>query len=128
MNVLLTDTLEQLHPMKPDRIYPYLVKRGAGRTRAGAGPSGLDADGWRRILMAKEFGNSSIDLCTAIAEVIKKLCTADNLSPSLEEFLVCHLIPLDKSPGLGPIGIGEILHWIASKVIVTLTANLRFSF
>ena len=109
--------------MKPNAIYPYLVKRGAGTTRAGAGPSGLDADGWRRILMEKEFGNSSIDLCTAIAEVIKKQCTADNLSPSLEEFLVCHLIPLDKSPGLGPVGIGEILHWI-----VTLTANFRFSF
>ena len=75
--------------------------------------------------MAKQFGNSSIDLCTTIAEVIKKQCTADNLSPSLEDFLVCHLIPLGKNPGLDPIGIGEILYWIAGKVIVT--HNRKFS-
>ena len=76
---LLTDTPEQVHPKKFDAIIANLVKRAAVRTRGGAGPSGLDANGWRRILITKQSGTSSTDLCKAIAEVIKKLCTTDNL-------------------------------------------------
>ena len=119
LDVLLTDTLEQVHPIKFDAIDADLVKRAAVRTRGGAGPSGLDADGWRRLLITKQFGTSSTDLCKAIAEVIKKLCTVDNLSPSSEPFLAYRLIPLDKNPGLRPIGTGEIFRRIAGKVIVS---------
>ena len=118
-DVLLTDTPEQVHPIKFDVIYADLVKRAALRRRGGAGPSGLDAEGWRRILITKQSGTSSTGLCKAIAEVIKKLCTTDNLSPSLEPFLACRLIPLDKDPALRPTGIGEILRRIAGKVIVS---------
>ena len=107
LDVLLTDTPEQVHPIKFDVINADLSKRAAVRTRGGAGPSGLDADGCRRILITRQFVTSSTDLCKAIAEVIKKLCITDNLSPSLEPFLACHLIPLDKTSGLCLIGIGE---------------------
>ena len=50
---------------------------------------------------------------------MKKPCSTDNLSPSLKPFLACRLIPLDKNPGLRSTGIGEILRWIAGKVIVS---------
>ena len=119
LDVLLTDTPEQVHPMKFDAIDADLIKGAAVRTRSGAGPSGLNANGWRRILITKQFGTSSTDLCKAIAEVIKKLCATDSLSSSLEPFLACRLISLDKNPGLRPIGIGEILRRIAGKVIVS---------
>ena len=118
MGVLLTDTPEQVHPIKFVVINTDLVKRTAVRTKGGAGPSVLDADGWRRILITKQFGTSSTDLCKAIAEVIKKLYTT-HVSPSLEPFLACRLIPLDKNPGLHPISIREILCGIAGKVIVS---------
>ena len=36
----------------------------------------------------------------------------------MEAFLACRLIPLDKNPGLSPIGIGEVLRQIAGKVVV----------
>ena len=49
LDVLLTDTPEQLHPIKFDAIDADLVKRAAVRARGGAGPSGLDADGWRGL-------------------------------------------------------------------------------
>ena len=106
MDVLLKDTPEQVYPIKFDTIDADLVKKSAVRTRGGAESSGLDADGWRKILIAKH-------------EVIKKLCTANNLSLLLEPFLAFRLIPLDKNPGLRPIGIGEILRWIAGKVVVS---------
>ena len=119
MDVLLTDTPEQVYPIKFDAIDANLVKRAAVRTRGGAGPSGLDADVWRRILITKQFGTSSTDLGKAFPEIIKKLCTADNLLPSLEPFLACRLIPLAKNPGLRPVGIGEILRRITGKVMVS---------
>ena len=53
------------------------------------------------------------------AKVIKKLYTIKNQSPSLEAFLVNHLIPLNKNPGLRPIGVGKVLGCIAEEVIVS---------
>ena len=51
--------------------------------------------------------------------MIKKLCTVENQSTSLEAFLGNRLIPLDKNPGLRPIGNCEVLQLIAGKVIVS---------
>ena len=51
--------------------------------------------------------------------MIKKLCTVENQSKSLEAFLANQLIPLDKIPGLRPTGVGEVLRRIAGKVIVS---------
>ena len=79
----------------------------------------MDVDGWKRFLISKQSGKTSIDLCKAFAEVIKKICSIENQSASLEAFLACRLIPLDKNPGLRPIGIGEVLRRIAGKVVVT---------
>ena len=78
----------------------------------------MDADGWKRILTSKQFAESSTDLCTAIANIIKKLCIERDLANTLEAFLSCHRIPLDKNRGLGPIGVGEVLRRIVGKVIV----------
>ena len=117
--ILLTDTPETIHPIKFESIDVEKIQKAAVKTQGGSGPSGMDADGWKRILTSKQFGKSSIDLCKAFAEVIKKICSIENQSASLEAFLACRLIPLDKNPGLRPIGIGEVLRRIAGKVVVT---------
>ena len=39
---------------------------------------------------------------------------------SIEVFVTCWLIPLDKNPGLRPIGVREILCRIIGKVIVSV--------
>ena len=117
--IMLPDKPEEIHPIKFDSIDAENVRKAALKTRGGAGPSGLDADVWKRIFTSNQFGDSTGDLCKTFAEVIKKLCTAENQSTSLEAFLANRLIPLDKNPGLRPIGVGEVLRRIAGKVIVS---------
>ena len=43
-----------------------------------------------------------------------------SVSVSIEAFVTCLLIPLDKNPGSQPIGVGEILRRIIRKVIVSV--------
>ena len=117
--ILLTDTPETIHPIKFESIDVEKIQKAAVKTQGGSGPSGMDADGWKRILTLKQFGKSSIDLYRAFAEVIKEIYSIENQSASLEAFLACWLIPLDKNPGLRPTGIGEALRHIAGKVVVT---------
>ena len=38
---------------------------------------------------------------------------------SLETFVARRLIPLDKNPGLRPIGIGEMRRRLAGKIVVS---------
>ena len=70
-------------------------------------------------MTSNQFVNSSNDLCKTFAEVIKKFCTREDLSSSLEALLACRLIPLNKNSGFRPIGISEVLRRIASKVVVS---------
>ena len=39
---------------------------------------------------------------------------------SIEVLVTCRLIPLDKSPGIRPIGVGEVLRRIIGKAILTV--------
>ena len=117
--IMLPDKPEEIHPIKFDSNDAENVRKVALKTRGGAGPSGLDADGWKRVFTSNQFGDSTDDLCKIFAEVIKKLCTVENQPTSLEAFLANRLIPLDKNPGLRPIGVGEVLRRIAGKVIVS---------
>ena len=79
----------------------------------------MDTDGWKRILTSKQFAESSTDLCTTIANMIKKLCIDKDLANTLEAFLSCRIIQLEKNLGLRPIGVGEVLTRIVGKVIVS---------
>ena len=133
----LTETtlklLKQKHPeevLLPDKPEVFIksnskisiliqIRKAVLKTKGDSGPSGMDADGWKWILTSKQFAESCTDLCTTIANLIKKLCVEKDLVNTLETFLSCHLIPLDKNPGLRPIGVGEVLRRIVRKVIVS---------
>ena len=121
-SVMLSDVPERIHPVKFEVIDAEMVRKATMKTRGGSGPSSLDADGWKRILLSENFGESSSDLCQTLAKVTKNLCT-DKLSTSLEGFLACRLIPLNKNPALRPIGVGEVLRRITGKVIASVVHN-----
>ena len=118
----------EVHPIVFDSINADSVRSAALNTHGGAGPSGVDADGWRHILVSRNFGLASEELREAFAAMIKILCTEkvelvtsnDHVTSSIEAFLACRLIPLDKRPGVRPIGVGEVLRRIAGKVFMSV--------
>lgn len=121
-DVLLPDEPSIVHQIRYKCIDAEAVRKAAIRTKGGSGPSGIDADGWRRILASNNFGESSDSLCETFSKVIRKLCSSKEDSASLEAFLACRLIPLDKNPGLRPIGVGES----RAKVLYLLYAMISF--
>ena len=102
------------------------IASAALKTKGGAGPSGHDANGWRRMIISKNYGKTGKDLRTAIAKMTQLLCTREvrlienTTKTTIEAFTANRLIPLLKNPsGIRPIGIGEVLRRIIGKAIVT---------
>ena len=63
---------------------------------------------------------SSKNLCEALSDIGKRLCTEEVNPLYLQPYNSSRLIPLDKAPGIRPIGIGETLRRIIGKSIMTL--------
>ena len=106
------------HPVRFESLTGDVVRRVALNTHGAAGPSGVDADTWRR--MCTGFGGASGELCEAMATCARRLATTFVDPASLEAYLACRLIPLDKNPGVRPIGIGEVLRRILGKAILSM--------
>ena len=126
--ILLPPTAEEPEAVIFEEISGISVYNAAKKLQGSGGPTLIDADGWRHILCSRSFGNSSTDLCDAIAELAKKLCRDDINPDVMHELIANRLIPLDKgedkqgNPGVRPIGIGEILRRLIGKVVV---GNIR---
>ena len=104
------------HPVVFDALDASVVRAAALRTVGAAGPSGVDAREWRRLCTS--FHDASDELCAAIALFARRLCTT-YLSPDiLSPFLACRLIALDKSPGVHPIGVCEVVRCIVAKAVL----------
>ena len=99
----------KVEPVIFNNIDGKLIQACAKRTAGAAGPSGLDSDGWKRILCSKQFGKKTDELCDAIALMGRRLCTSYIDPALLQPYVACRLIPLDKKPGVRPVGIGEVL-------------------
>jgi len=116
---LLHGPIKNVNPIIYDEIDESLVFKAANKTDGAAGPSKLDGDEWKKILCSNSFGAASIDLRKAIARMTRELCSQDiNDHESIEALLAWTLIPLDKNPGVRPIGIGEVLRRIIGKVVI----------
>jgi hypothetical protein len=122
---LLSDTeFEQtcFDPIIFERLTGESIKQAAMRTNGAAGPSGVDAFGWRRF--CSSFKSASTDLCNALASVARRLCTTSVDSDSVTAYVACRLIPLNKEPGVRPIGIGEVPRRIIAKAILKVVGQV----
>ncbi len=96
-----------------------MVREAALRTKGSGGPSGVDANGFKRILACKSFKQSCVALCDALATLTRNLCT-EYVDPwSIEALVASRLIPLDKNGGaVRPIGVGEVVRRVISKCVM----------
>ena len=87
----------------PDTIFQEIdaemVRDAALRTKGSGGPSGVDVNGYRRLLACKSFKKSGTYICNAIAAMAKRLCTNYINPSSIEALLSNRLILLDKGEG-----------------------------
>ena len=103
------------HSSTFDQINAQKIRKAAMTTHGSHGPSGLDGNEWRRILM--HFDQQSDETSKTLAKIAQKIST-EILSPELlEPFNACRLIPLDKNPGVRPIGISEVIRRIIGRTI-----------
>ena len=98
-----------------------MIRQAALRTKGSGGPSGIDANGFRRILACKSFKQSSLKLCEAVATMTRTLCTQYVDPFTIEPLVASRLIPLDKGEGaVRPIGVGEVLRRIVGKCVMNV--------
>ncbi len=109
---------EFVQPVIFESIDESTIYDAAKNTFGSGGPTQIDADGWKHILCSKSYGKLSEELCQVIADMAKRLCTEKVEPDMLNELLSCRLIPLNKNPGVRPIGVGEVLRRIIGKAVM----------
>ena len=119
-----SESLNTFHPVLFDGLDGALIRSVALRVSGTAGPSGVDARSWR--LFCTSFGSASADLCHAISAFGRKISTLYVNPSGLVVYTACRLIPLDKNPGVRPIGVGEVLQRIVGKAVMRIAGlNLQ---
>ena len=108
------------HSSTFDQINAQKIRKAAMTTNSTLGTSGLDAYEWRPMLT--HFGQHSVEISKTLAKIAQKISTEILSHELLEPYNVCPLIPLDKDPGVRPIGIGEVIRRIICR---TTTKSLK---
>lgn len=70
--------------------------------------------------------DTNVDPRKAIASFIKKICTEKISTISIEAFVTCWLILLEKNPGLWPIGTGKVLLRITYVILFLSIDTMMF--
>ena len=125
---LVRDTLNDKHPLTDptnpimfDGLNADTIFQATMHTQGAAGPSGLDAQAWRH--MCSSFKSASTSLCTALPGVGKRISTTLIHPEGLSALVACRLIPLNKCPGVRPIGVGEVPRRIIAKGILRIISS-----
>ena len=114
---LLYGPIDYIPPGVFDLIDEKMIFDAATKTRSSAGLSGMDAELYRRILSSKNFKAEGKVLREDIAVFTRNLLKIAYHPSLLEGYTSCRLIPLDKNPGIRPVGVGEVLRRIVGKTI-----------
>ena len=116
-NILLNGPANKVLPCYFDNIDEEMVLKVSSLTKGAGNPSQLDAMQYHHLLSSHKCKVENNELRTQIAILARKL-TTETLNPlTLEANVTCRLIPLVKSPGNRPIGVGEVFRRIVCKCI-----------
>ena len=76
----------------------------------------MNAKNWKR--MCSSFHRISNELCEAIARLTRRICSTYVDPCGFSSLVASCLIALDKSPGIQPSYVGEILRRLIGKVVL----------
>ena len=110
--------LRRYTPLFFESIDATVIRSAAINITGSAGPSDVDAYGWRRLCTS--FKGASSDLCHTLALVARRICMSYVNPKSLSAFLSCRHFALDKNPGVRPIGIGDTAWRIIAKAVLSV--------
>jgi len=117
LDALLRGPMYKVEPVIYESIDSDTIYRVALNSSGSGGPSGANSDCWKRMLCSKQFKSRSDNLCDAVAKVARRLCS-EHVNPDfLKAYNASRLIPLDKNPGVRPIGVGEMLRRLVGKAV-----------
>ena len=122
-NTLLFGPINYLAPSYFDDIDETMIFKASRLTKGAGGPSHLDADQYCHILTSTKFKKENKELREQISLLAKKLATQILDPKTVEALVACRLIPLNKNPGVRPIGVGESLRRIIGKAIGWVLKN-----
>ena len=115
--ILLYGPIDYIPPGVFDLIGKKMIFDAATKKKGAAGLLEIDAELYRRILRSKNFKAEGKVLREEIAVFTRNVLKIAYHPSLLEGYTSCRLIPLDKNPGIRPIGVGEVLRRIVGKTI-----------
>ena len=118
-SAITNDSTINFHSVIFEEITGDFIRNIVLRTQGSAGPSGLDAKQWKHLCTS--FQSASDSLCDAIAKLSVRLCSSIINPDGISALTACRLIALNKSPGVRPIGVGEVLRRIVCKAALRIT-------
>ena len=117
MVLLIVLVLLMVLPSYFDEIDETMVFKSSSMTKGAGGPSRLDAEQYRHLLTSKKCKKENKELRVQLATLSRQLATKYLDPNTLEAFVACRLMPLDKNPGVRPISTGEVTRRIVAKCI-----------
>ena len=97
------------------------VKKIVSQLKGASGPSGANSHAWRRWCLA--YKGTSDKLCRTVATLARRLATDQVAFEIIEALVRGRLLPLDKCPGVRPVGVGEVLRRLLSKIVASRCRN-----
>ena len=120
-SLIPTEAPPLVHPIIFEAIDASAIRSASLRTQGAAGPSGLDAQCWRRLCTS--FKEASNGLCYSLSKVAVRICTSFVDPKSISPLLACRLIDINKNSGIRPIGICETARRIIAKAVLTIVGE-----
>lgn len=114
---LLHRPIDYITPSVFDLTDEKMIFDATTKTKGLADPSGMDAELYQIILCSKNFKAEGKVLREEIAVFTRNLLKTAYHPTLLEGYTSCRLIPLNKNPGIRPIGVGKVLRRTVGKTI-----------